>query len=131
MRWPVLRISIGVLAALPRKMALMPVCRIWAMLFNPICLVPVLRDFANSLQGQVPTSCFDTLDDAIEAASASAQNSAPSQINRLFCSRLQQRLLISSQVLKRVDSISAPWLLPTKPADTLPHQHSKLGGSHV
>ena len=34
------------------------------------------RDFADSLQGQVPTSCFDTLDDALAAASASAQHSA-------------------------------------------------------
>ena len=34
------------------------------------------RDFADSLQGQVPTSCFNTLDDALAAASASAQHSA-------------------------------------------------------
>lgn len=34
------------------------------------------RDFADSLRGQVPTSCFDTLDDAVAAASASAQHSA-------------------------------------------------------
>ena len=34
------------------------------------------KDFADSLRGQVPTSCFDTLADAVAAASASAQDSA-------------------------------------------------------
>ena len=51
-RWPALRISIGVLAALPKKMALMPVCRIWEMLCRPICLVPVQEISLTACKGR-------------------------------------------------------------------------------
>ena len=38
-----------------------------------ICLVTCANDFAASLSGHIPVSCFDTLEEAIEAASLSAR----------------------------------------------------------
>ena len=89
------------------------------------------KDFANSLEGQLPTSCFDTLEDAMAAASASAQR----------CSATDQQVILLSPAAASFDQFPSFeargqhfCTLAAATIDKLSQSAdpaTKMGGSHV
>ena len=69
------------------------------------------NDFAASLAEHIPVSCFNTLEEAIEAASLSARQERSSDQQVILLSP-QQRHLINTPALKRGGCNFAPLLLP-------------------
>jgi len=89
------------------------------------------RAFANSLQGQVPVSCFETLEEAIEAASASAQNSPPSRQQVILLSPAAASFDQFSSFEARGQHFCALAAAEVAKRTSNPSSPDSIGGRHV
>lgn len=87
--------------------------------------------FANSLRGQVPVSCFETLEEAIEAASASAQNSPPSRQQVILLSPAAASFDQFSSFEARGQHFCALAAAEVAKRTSNPSSPDSIGGRHV